>query len=57
VDNTLLGTATLAGAGGSVQAQVTTGALSAGIHVVSAVYVGDGVFGASAAGPIVHRVQ
>jgi len=54
VDNTLLGTATLLS---SMQAQVTTSGLSAGIHVVSAIYVGDGVFGAAAAGPIVHRVQ
>jgi len=57
VDNTLLGTATLSTVGGAVQAQVTTSDLSAGVHVVSAIYVGNGVFGASAAGPIVHRVQ
>jgi hypothetical protein len=57
VDNTLLGTAPIASVGGILQAQVTSSALSIGAHIVSAVYVGDGVFGASSAGPIVHRVQ
>jgi hypothetical protein len=56
-DNTLLGTATLSTVGGVVQAQLTTSALSAGLHVVSAVYIGDGVFGAAASMPIATLVQ
>jgi hypothetical protein len=57
VDRTLFATATLSNAGGVVRAHVTTAALPVGFHVVSALYLGDGVFGGSAAGPIVHTVQ
>lgn len=57
VDNTVLQTATVSNQGGLVQAHVTTSGLSAGVHLVTAIYVGDGVFGASGAGPIVHAVQ
>jgi hypothetical protein len=56
-DNTLLGTALLANAGSAYQAAVTTSGLPVGTHVVSAIYVGDGVFGASTAGPILHTVR
>ena len=58
VDNTLLGTAPLVDlGGGAFQATTSTSALSAGLHVVSAIYVGDGVFGAAASLPIAAQVQ
>ena len=56
-NNTVLGTGTVVAVGGTFQAAITTSALSLGTHVISAVYLGDGVFGMSGAGPIAHQVQ
>jgi hypothetical protein len=56
-DNTLLGTAPISKFDGLARAELTTSALSAGVHLISAVYVGDAVFGAIAAGPILREVR
>jgi hypothetical protein len=56
-NNMLLGTATLSSAGSTFTAALTTTSLPLGAHVISAIYQGDGGFGASAAGPLIHPVQ
>ena len=56
-DGTLLGYATTVDVGGVVRASLTTSALSAGVHVVSAVYAGGSGFASANAGPIGQLVQ
>jgi hypothetical protein len=56
-DNVVIGTAPVTDAGGLFRADLTTSGLAAGVHLLSAIYLGDGVFGASGAGPVVLQVQ
>jgi hypothetical protein len=56
-DNVVIGTAAVANVGGVFRAEITTPALAAGLHLLSAIYVGDGIFGASGAGPVGVQVQ